>query len=792
MAVFGGMTLTNKGLVLQGKAQAGTQLNYTRIAVGDGSLSGQAVPALNGLLSLKMNLPIARFRPQPPNKAVIGATLSNADITTGFYFREIGVFAQDPDIGEILYAYANAGVTADYIAAGGGSDIIEKAIDCVVIVGTAANITASIDDSLVFALQTDLDAVAAAKVDNEMGKGLSTNDYTTTEKNKLAGIATGAGGAGSATDTVIGNRTIVDTTAPTGDSGTLTNLLGWLANMIKSITGKSSWRTAPATTLEAAKTHADDTTRHLTAAERTAWNAKLNSSSVGNSNGNVPINNGTLNTNLNADMVDGLHEGNIMTLSSQSNTPSDLGTIIKSGVYRLPGSIVDGPSTSTLTAYGQMLVMHGANDTIAQLVAQYNTNNWFVRAGNPAAVGGSGSYKPWAMIWTEANDGSGSGLDADLLDGKHLNEVVQGSLSYAVTTGNSAALAVSITPAPAALSAGLRVSLKVHVAVSGPVTLNLNGLGDKSIKKSNGNDPTLALGGVYTVVYDGTAFILQGEGGEYGTATAAQVLTGYTVVTEAGLASGTIPDNRGVAKDAAGTVLDNAGNLFLNTPEGYYNTTSSIRSLENNLADPSNWRQDRTMFGRLGTMPVITSGSDPAIGVGKWADGGLAVYPSEGYRKGGPGAGEIKVSVAQLQSVNAYLAAEYIKSGAEIFGITGTLAPRMYASGSGTIGASVTTNFNSALTTVGSTNPATVSGLFFTPSYVKVQSGAYVALYIGALYGVDGICSLFGSTSANTETAFTTVVQRWNNSAALNVHSSGFTLPTGLSAGASFTWEAWG
>lgn len=198
------------------------------------------------------------------------------------------------------------------------------------------------------------------------------------------------------------------------------------------------------------------------------------------------------------------------------------------------------------------------------------------------------------------------------------------------------------------------------------------------------------------------------------------------------------------------------------------------------------------MFGRLGTMPVITSGSDPAIGVGKWADGGLAVYPSEGYRKGGPGAGEIKVSVAQLQSVNAYLAAEYIKSGAEIFGITGTLAPRMYASGSGTIGASVTTNFNSALTTVGSTNPATVSGLFFTPSYVKVQSGAYVALYIGALYGVDGICSLFGSTSANTETAFTTVVQRWNNSAALNVHSSGFTLPTGLSAGASFTWEAWG
>ncbi|WP_224753214.1 tail fiber protein [Paenibacillus terricola] len=65
---------------------------------------------------------------------------------------------------------------------------------------------------------------------------------------------------GSATDTVIGTRTIADGTAATGDSGTITTLLGWIANMLKSITGKSNWRTAPATSLEAAKTHMDATT----------------------------------------------------------------------------------------------------------------------------------------------------------------------------------------------------------------------------------------------------------------------------------------------------------------------------------------------------------------------------------------------------------------------------------------------------------------------------------------------------------------------------------------------------
>jgi len=72
-------------------------------------------------------------------------------------------------------------------------------------------------------------------------------------------------GAGTATDTVIGNRTITDTSVATGDTSTLTNLLSWLGNVIKAITGKSSWRTAPRTTLEnAVKLNGDTMTGALT------------------------------------------------------------------------------------------------------------------------------------------------------------------------------------------------------------------------------------------------------------------------------------------------------------------------------------------------------------------------------------------------------------------------------------------------------------------------------------------------------------------------------------------------
>lgn len=54
--------------------------------------------------------------------------------------------------------------------------------------GTYPNPTFAVD----MATQAELDAVAAAKVSVVAGKGLSTEDYTTAEKSKLAGIAAGA------------------------------------------------------------------------------------------------------------------------------------------------------------------------------------------------------------------------------------------------------------------------------------------------------------------------------------------------------------------------------------------------------------------------------------------------------------------------------------------------------------------------------------------------------------------------------------------------------------------------
>lgn len=56
----------------------------------------------------------------------------------------------------------------------------------------AIDLKSLIDINLLAYFKTKLDLIIAKKVDKVDGKGLSTNDYTTDEKTKLAGIATGA------------------------------------------------------------------------------------------------------------------------------------------------------------------------------------------------------------------------------------------------------------------------------------------------------------------------------------------------------------------------------------------------------------------------------------------------------------------------------------------------------------------------------------------------------------------------------------------------------------------------
>lgn len=157
MSTFGDIIFTDLGRNLQAKAQAGAQLTFTRIAIGDGDLAGTLIANLTGLKHEVKSLTITKLKHMAGGVAIVGTSFTNQDVVTGFYWKELGVFAQDPDLGEILYCYGNAGENAEYIPSSGGTDILEKSVDVVTIVGNAASVTATINNSLIYVSVQDFE-----------------------------------------------------------------------------------------------------------------------------------------------------------------------------------------------------------------------------------------------------------------------------------------------------------------------------------------------------------------------------------------------------------------------------------------------------------------------------------------------------------------------------------------------------------------------------------------------------------------------------------------------------------
>lgn len=157
MANFNGTRLTNKGRDLLARAIAGTPLQFTRVGVGDGVWPTGLDPLdMIALASEKKSLPIESIEIVGDGTVKLRFILTNRDLAEGFFVREIGIFANDPDLGEILYAVTYAGNQADYIPAS-GVVVVESVTDIYTVISNAENVTAYIPESLVFATIRDLE-----------------------------------------------------------------------------------------------------------------------------------------------------------------------------------------------------------------------------------------------------------------------------------------------------------------------------------------------------------------------------------------------------------------------------------------------------------------------------------------------------------------------------------------------------------------------------------------------------------------------------------------------------------
>ncbi len=201
---------TDEGKALQAKAQAGTALKFTKMQLGDGELGSQAIAAMTKLVNPLITVGISGVK-AGNNYATVKSNFSNSELTTGFYWREIGVFAENPEKpndrnSDILYCYANAGSLAEYIPAA-GSEIVEKIISIPCIIGDAENVSAEVESGI-YATKEEL----KEHIDNRNNPhgvtaeqiGALTNASLTKEtivnKIDVLDIAHGGTGAGTASE----------------------------------------------------------------------------------------------------------------------------------------------------------------------------------------------------------------------------------------------------------------------------------------------------------------------------------------------------------------------------------------------------------------------------------------------------------------------------------------------------------------------------------------------------------------------------------------------------------------
>lgn len=103
MSQWAGGVLTAAGRALQAKVEAGTTpLVLTKIKLGDGTESMDAVDNLTDLVGAKAVLGISSAVSEGDHATITGVVLS-IQLQAGFWCREWGLFAQDPVAGEILY-----------------------------------------------------------------------------------------------------------------------------------------------------------------------------------------------------------------------------------------------------------------------------------------------------------------------------------------------------------------------------------------------------------------------------------------------------------------------------------------------------------------------------------------------------------------------------------------------------------------------------------------------------------------------------------------------------------------
>lgn len=117
MSDYGRIVTTNQGKnMVTESIRTQSAIIFTKISLGDGLLNGETIETMTGLKHRLMDGNVPKINHLGNGEIEAVSTVSNSELTTGFFARELGLFAKLGEAGEEqLFAYTNAGSNASYI-----------------------------------------------------------------------------------------------------------------------------------------------------------------------------------------------------------------------------------------------------------------------------------------------------------------------------------------------------------------------------------------------------------------------------------------------------------------------------------------------------------------------------------------------------------------------------------------------------------------------------------------------------------------------------------------------------
>lgn len=108
MNIWATAVITEKGLALQAKLVEGNTLKITRAVTGTGFVQPGLLPKQSGVIGPMQELAIQPVSYPEVGKCAMPVMLTNEAVDIGYTACQIGIYAQDPDEGEILYFIAQS------------------------------------------------------------------------------------------------------------------------------------------------------------------------------------------------------------------------------------------------------------------------------------------------------------------------------------------------------------------------------------------------------------------------------------------------------------------------------------------------------------------------------------------------------------------------------------------------------------------------------------------------------------------------------------------------------------